>query len=83
LLGRAVAVATPPLQAQTTVSVTGLRYRTGDEVNCAVGSGLALDAERRLRWAAVGVGVGMSFADVFSCTLVAPPQRYVGGEWLP
>jgi hypothetical protein len=77
-----VAMGTPPLHAQTTISATGIRYRSGDEVNCAIGSGLALDAERRLRWAAVGIGIGMRFADVFSCTLVGPPQRYVGGEWL-
>jgi hypothetical protein len=41
-----VAVGTPPLQAQATVSVTGIRYRTGEEVNCAVGSGLPLDSRR-------------------------------------
>jgi hypothetical protein len=77
-----VAVATPSLQAQTAISLTGLRYHTGDEVNCAVGSGFAVDTERRLRWAAIGVGVGIRLADAFTCTVVAPPQRYVGGEWL-
>jgi hypothetical protein len=77
-----VAVATPSLQAQTAVSLTGIRYQTGDEVNCAVGSGFALDAERRLRWAAIGVGVGIRLADAFTCAVVAPPQRYVDGEWL-
>jgi hypothetical protein len=77
-----VAVATPSLQAQTAVSLSGIRYHTGDEVNCAVGSGFALDAERRLRWAAIGVGVGIRLADAFTCAVVAPPQRYVDGEWL-
>jgi hypothetical protein len=76
-----VAMATPALQAQTAVSLAGIRYQTGDW-RCDVGSGLGLDAERRLRWAAVGVGAGIRLADGFTCLKPADEPRYVNGEWL-